>query len=139
MASGKPAECAAAIGACLVRFDEAAPILRADLARAADGLCTTEEEAQRVFTGLHILAGGRDTTTFPILLRLLRRPIEELDWLLGDAATETLSRIAASVYDGDSAALFGAIADPEIDEFLRDSLMGAAAFLTWDGRIERSE
>src|SRR3546814_7278018 len=24
----------------------------------------------------------------------------------------------------------------EIDEFIRDSLMGAAAFLTWDGRIE---
>src|SRR3546814_18833585 len=129
MASGKPAECAAAIGACLVRFDEAAPILRADLARAADGLCTTEEEAQRVFTGLHILAGGRDTTTFPLLLRLLRRPIEVLDCLPGYAAPETLSRIAGTVTDANSDAPLAAIDDPEIDTFTMTSLMGEPTLL----------
>lgn len=73
------------------------------------------------------------------MLRLLRRPGHEVDDLLGDAITETLPRIFAGMFDGNAQALFSTIADRNVDEFTRDVLLSAAAFLTWDGRIERDQ
>ncbi len=71
------------------------------------------------------------------MLRLLRRPERELDGLLGDMVTESMARIVAGVFDGDADALFSLISDRSVDEFVRDTVLGAAAFLTWEGRIER--
>ena len=93
-----------ALGLCLLRMGEAAPIFRAELERAADGLCASEGEADRLFLGLHVLGGGRDTLSFQPLLRLLRRPEEELDRLLGDAVTMTLPRLVAGTFDSDAEA-----------------------------------
>jgi hypothetical protein len=73
------------------------------------------------------------------LLRLLRIPDDDLDYLLGDTITETLPLIAAGTFDGDSAALMAAIADRAIDPFARASLLRAFAFLTWDGKIGEEE
>nr|WP_280177772.1 DUF1186 domain-containing protein [Mesorhizobium sp. NFR06] len=53
--------------------------------------------------------------------------------------TETLPRIFAGMFDGNAQALFGTIADRNVDEFTRDVLLSAAAFLTWDGRIQRDQ
>ncbi|WP_292669949.1 DUF1186 domain-containing protein [Mesorhizobium sp.] len=41
------------------------------------------------------------------------------------------------MFDSDVNSLFSIIADSSRDEFLRDALLGAATFLTWEGRIER--
>jgi hypothetical protein len=125
------------IVACLLRFDEAGPLLLTVLERAAAGEKLTEDEKTLCFRGLYILAGHREPKAFEPLLRLLRRPEEEIDQLLGEAATESLSRIVAGVFDGDVDALFGAVADNSIDEFVRHSLLHAAAFLTFDGKIPR--
>jgi len=86
---------------------------------------------------VHVLGQARDTRLFGPLLSLLRRPPEEIDVLLGDAVTGTLPRLAASVFDGDSEALLGVIADPAVDEFVRWNLFGALTFLTFEGRIDR--
>jgi uncharacterized protein len=128
---------AAAIAACLSRFDEAAPALLALLQRAATGGNLTEDDATLLFRGLHILGGHREPRAFEPLLRLLRRPYEEVDFLLADAITASLSKIAAGVFDGDADALFEAISHKESDEFVRRSLFGTATFLTFDGKIER--
>ena len=125
-----------AIGMCTLRFEEAAPALRAALARAGDGEKLSDQDAGLLFYGVHILGGARDTVSFQPLLRLLRRPIEELDDLLGDAITESLPKIVAGVFDGDESALFAAVLEPDIDEFVRVALLSAATFLTWDGRID---
>jgi hypothetical protein len=125
---------AVAIGACLLRFDEAGPKLRAVLERAADGRLGDGEE-ELLFRAIHLLGGGRDPQSCRPLLRLLRRPPDELKDLLGDAGTATLPRIVAGVFDGDANALFEAIADRSIDEYIRWSLLSAAAFLAWEGRI----
>lgn len=125
-----------AIGMCVLLLEEA-PALRAVLSKAADGEILSEDEGILAFRGLHILGGARDTGAWPILSRLLRRPNDEIDDLLGDTVTETLPRIAAGMFNGDVDDLFSLIADRSIDEYLRSSLLGAAAFLTWDGRIER--
>jgi hypothetical protein len=126
-----------AIAVCTVRIEESGPALRAILARAADGEAMSDDEATLVFRGLYILGGTRDSQACRPLLRLLRRPAGEIDRLLGDAVTEDLARIVAGVFDGDVDALLDAIADRSIDEFVRDALMGAATFLTWEGRIDR--
>lgn len=128
---------AVALVNCTARIEESGPILRALLARAADGAPLSDEEARLAFRGLHILGGAQDQQAFQPLLRLLRRPAWEVDGLLGDVVTESLAQIVAGVFDGDAEALFAAIADRSIDEYARDSLWGAATFLTREGRIDR--
>jgi hypothetical protein len=127
----------AAIAICAIRIDEAAPLLRAALARILLGGVPSESDSLLVFRGLHILGAARDTKTFKPLLRLLRRSSDEIDQLLGDAITEGLSNIVTGVFDGDADALFEALADQRIDEYVRNSLFGAATFLAWEGRIDR--
>jgi hypothetical protein len=124
-----------AIGICLLRIEEAAPALRAVLARAADGEALSDDESTLLFRGLYILGGARDTESCQALLRLLRRP--EVDDLLGDAISEGMSRIVVGVFDGDIDALFGAIVDRSGDRFVREELLDAATFLTWKGVIGR--
>ena len=132
---GYPGE---AVEACLRQPQQSIPLLRALLQRAARGLALSEAEAAQLFLGLHILAQLRDEPSCPALLRLLRRPSDEVQDLLGDALTETLSKVVASLYDGDADALFDTIADASVDEFVRDALWRAAAYLTFRGRIARS-
>jgi len=125
----------AAVAMCTFRFPESAPALRAVLARAADGEKLTRDEETLLFRGLYILGGRRDHHSFAPLLKFLHRPLREVDRLLGDALTESLSRIVTGVFDGNAGALLGSIADRGLDGFLRDALMGAATFLAWEGRI----
>ena len=125
-----------AIAMCAARFEEAGPALRAILDRAADGEILSEDEKTLAFRGLYILGGARDTQAWPILVRLLRRPADAIDELLGDAITESLARITAGMFDGDTDALFGLIAERSVDGYIRSALLGTATFLTWEGRIE---
>ncbi|MEH2528322.1 MULTISPECIES: hypothetical protein [unclassified Bradyrhizobium] len=60
------------------------------------------------------------------LLRLLRRPFDEVDALLGDTVSESLAQIVTGVFDDDDDALFALIIDRSIDGFIRDALFGAA-------------
>jgi hypothetical protein len=128
---------ALALAVCTLRIDESGPALRAVLERAADGEALDEAESRLLFCGLHVLGGARETRSCAALLRFLRRPVDELDPHLGDSITETLARIVADVFDDDSETLFATIAEASVDGFVRDALFGAAAFLTWDGRIAR--
>ena len=119
-----------AVGMCTLRIEEAAPKLRAVLARAAEGKELSDDESLLLFRGLHILGGARDREACQPLLRLLRRPYDEVDTLLGDAVTESLAKIATGVFDDDIDALFALIIDGSIDGFIREALFGAATFLT---------
>jgi hypothetical protein len=126
-----------AVGMCTIRIEESAPHLRAVLAQAADGEVLSEEAVTLLFRGLHILGAARDTEACQPLLRLLRRPFDEVDYLLGDAITENLGKIVVGAFDGDVDALYALIVDRTIDEFIREALLGAVTFLAWEGRIDR--
>ena len=126
-----------ALAMCTIRIEESAPALRAAVARAADGHILTGDEEMLVFRGLHVLGAARDSASCKLLLRLLSLPNDEIEYLLGDAITETLGKIAVGLFDGDADALFEAITDRDRDEFVREALLGAATFLAWEGRIER--
>ena len=126
-----------AIGMCTLRIEEAALKLRAVLLRAADGKELSDDESLLLLRGLHILGGARDREACQPLLRLLRRPFDEVDALLGDAVTESLAKIVTGVFDDDVDALFALIIDSSIDGFIREALFGAATFLASEHRIER--
>ncbi|MEH2542910.1 MULTISPECIES: DUF1186 domain-containing protein [unclassified Bradyrhizobium] len=126
-----------AIAVCTARIEEAAPKLRAVLESAADGEALSDDESLLLFRGLHILGGARNREACQPLLRLLRRPYEDVDFLLGDTVTESLAKIVAGVFDGDTDGLLALIADSSIDGFIREALFGAATFLAWERRIDR--
>lgn len=126
-----------AIAMCAARFEESAPFFRAILARAADGEVLSEGENTLAFRGLYILGAARDTVAWPTLLRLLHRPRDELDQVLGDSITQSLARIATGMFDGDAETFLAVIADRSIEQYVRSSLFGAATYLTWEGRIDR--
>ncbi|KWV46270.1 hypothetical protein AS156_21450 [Bradyrhizobium macuxiense] len=124
-----------AIGMCMLRMEEAAPALRAILARGANGETLSDDEAKLLFRGVYMLGGARDKEACRDLLRLLRRPEAELDDLLGDGLTQTMARIVAGMFDGDVEALLSLITDRSVEQFARDQIFGAATFLTWNGDI----
>jgi uncharacterized protein len=126
-----------AVGMCTLRIEEAAPKLRAVLLRAADGEVLSDDESLLLFRGLHILGGARDRQACQPLLRLLSRPFDEVNALLGDTVTESLANIVTGVFDDDIDALFALIVDSSVDGFIREALFGAATFLTWERRIPR--
>ncbi len=126
-----------AVGMCTLRIEEAAPTLHGVLLRAAEGEELSDDESLLLFRGLHILGGARDREACQPLLRLLRRPFDEVNALLGDIVIESLANIVTGVFDDDSDALFALIADRSIDGFIREELFGAATFLAWEGRIQR--
>jgi hypothetical protein len=82
-----------AVGMCTLRIDEAAPKLRAVLLRAADGEVLSNDESLLLFRGLHILGGARDRQACQPLLRLLSRPFDKVNALLGDTVVESLANI----------------------------------------------
>lgn len=127
----------AAIVRCTALYPSSGPLLRAALERAADGTLADEDDERLFFRALFIIGARRDPLAFEPLLRFLRRPNDEIDWLLGDAVTGNLPAIAIGTYDGNLDGLFDAILDLRLGEFVRNALLGAATFLTWEGRIER--
>jgi hypothetical protein len=124
--------------ASMERLDALAPPVLALLERVATGDMLSDEEANLLFRGLHLLGTARDQRAFQPLLRFLRSDRTTVDDVLGEAQTESMPRIVAGVFDGDAETLFAAIIDRKIEEFIRHSLFMAAAFLCWAGRIERA-
>jgi hypothetical protein len=97
----------------------------------------SDDESLLLFRGLHILGAARDRESCQPLFRLVRRPFDEVDHLLGDTVTESLAKIVTGVFDEDIDTLFALIIDGSIDGFIREALFGAATFLTWERRIDR--
>lgn len=127
-----------AVAACLARPQEAAPLLRRLLLRATDNGIPGDSRAEQLFRALHILGGMRDAQSFLPLLRFLQGPRDDLDRFLGDASTETLSKIVAGVFDGNAEALFGAACNREVEGSIRGALVHAATFVAWQGHIDRT-
>jgi hypothetical protein len=97
----------------------------------------SDDESLLLFRGLHTLGAARDGECCQPLLRLLRRPFQEIKVLLGNTVTESMTSIVTGVFDGDVDTLFDLMIDRSIDRFIRAALFGAATFLTWERRTER--
>jgi hypothetical protein len=129
----------AEIAAAIEHLAEVTPDLLAAVERAAEGRPEDEAERNLAFFALHILGVAREPGLHGPLMRLLHRPEEEIDELLGDTLTETLDAIIAGAFDGHAEDLFNLARDPERNEFLRSSVMRAITILTWNGRIDAAK
>jgi uncharacterized protein len=108
------------------------------LDKAATGAELLESEKNLLFWGIHALGAARRTELYRPLMRLLRLcKGDDLDQLLGDAKTETLSSIVISIFDGNPLPLLDACADRGVNEYARWNLICAVARLTFDGAVPR--
>ena len=88
-----------------------------------------EDDVMALIPIFHLLGEWQEPRAYRPLLHMLRQPTETLDYLLGDAVTETSFRVVAGTFDGDLQPLFEAIEDPKADDFARSSLMNALVLI----------
>src|ERR1039458_986487 len=82
---------------------------------------------------LYLLAHFREKRAYAPIVKMFSAPGETPFDLFGDTVTERLSRIFASVYDGNPAPLRGLVESDEVNEYVRNAALDA--FLV----LERSE
>ncbi|HMA72376.1 MAG TPA: DUF1186 domain-containing protein [Xanthobacteraceae bacterium] len=92
-----------------------------------------------LFFIFHLLGEWREKSAYRPLARLLRRPPDDLDEILGGAITETPHRVMAAVFDGDPEPLYEVILDPEADEYIRSCMLETIAMATLNGEMPRAE
>ena len=73
-----------AMQACVARIGEALPALLDVLNRAGAHGLRQERDRVLLFRAVHILAAARATAACQPILRVLRRPVEEVDAMLGE-------------------------------------------------------
>ncbi|KEQ16872.1 DUF1186 domain-containing protein [Endozoicomonas numazuensis] len=84
---------------------------------------------------LFLLAQFRDVRAYQPLIKLLNKLDSETDWILGE---EGLSRILASVCDGDVTPLQALAENPEIAEYIRSEAFYALLTLVCRGQWDKS-
>lgn len=83
-----------------------------------------EGEITALIPIFHMLGEFQESRAYRPLLMLLRQPSKTLDYLLGDAVTETSFRVLAATCDGDLQPLFEFVEDTA-DVFARSSMIDA--------------
>jgi len=126
-----------ALHAATARRAEVAPLLVAEIERAARAPAGELESFDSAFFGWFLLAEWREASGYRPVLRLLRRPHDDLYELFGDAITEAAQRVFISLFDGDPEPLFDLALDAKADPFARDAAFDALATLVVDGRLSR--
>jgi len=129
----------AAIREALADWDALAPAFLARLEAYIADPVENEGEAAGLLVAIHLFGQMRDTRAYRPLIALVSMPDDEAEHVLGDAVTETLHRVAASVFDGDPAPMQAAILEPQVGEYAAHALLDAHTFLTAEGRIPLGE
>jgi len=95
-----------------------------------------EDYMAHVFA-LFLLAQFREKRAYAPIIKIFSAPGETTYDLAGDIVTGDLSRILASVYDGDPAPLHGLIENEKADEFVRSAAIEALLMLERSGQMSR--
>ncbi len=85
---------------------------------------------------VHLLAQFRESRAYPLVMRLVSLEPERVERILGEATTETLPKVAISLFDGDPGPIQSVIENEAADEFIRLGLFEAMAFLVKEGRAD---
>ena len=105
--------------------------------RFADG--GVKEDGEGLLLMFHLLGEWGEKSAYPPILRLLRRPSEELDIALGDAVTRTSHRVVAATFDGDPAPLYDLILDPAAGEYVRSRMCEVLPMVAVRGLLPRAD
>jgi hypothetical protein len=92
-----------------------------------------------LFIAFHLLGQWREKSAYRPLAAFLRRPMDDIDPILGDAKKETSHRVMAAVFDGDPGPLYEIILDPQADESIRERMFAALVIVTLHGGLPREE
>jgi uncharacterized protein len=129
-----------AVRAAGQRKDEVIPLLTAALERAiAEPLDRLYGEEGLIFLAVHLLGSWRITPAYRLVAQFLSSDQETVEWVLGDAVTNTIQRIMFNLFDGDAAPLRAIIENDGLDHYVRRRMLDAMGMLTSAGRIDRAE
>jgi hypothetical protein len=110
------------------KWSEARAPLLGYLEAYASGADRSEENAEKIFFSLHLLAEKRETAAFAPLLAVATEG-EPLYEMIGDATTETLPNLLISLYDGDVEKLKKLVEAPGADEWARVAALECYSYL----------
>lgn len=88
---------------------------------------------------LYALALFRETRAYPLLVRIFSRPGEFPFELAGDAVTQDLSRMLASVSGGDVSGMIALIENEQANEWVRSVAIDGMVGLVTSGQCTRTE
>jgi hypothetical protein len=134
--SGVPCE---AILAARGRKEEMTPLLLAIIEDFNVCRGRTRWGDDALFLALHLLGEWKETKAYHPILRMLHLPDIILDRVFGDALTETVYRVLASVYDGNPKPLYDVVLNEKIDAFMRWNMFSTMIVLVLDGRLDKQE
>ena len=119
----------AALRAAAEQADAVVPQVADLMARAADPDRGVDPEDERIiFFGVFVLGETGDTRGYRSLLKFLASDPEKVEWLLGDALTETVALVLTRIAD-DPEPLLELFCNAEANEYAR-----GAALQTWARR-----
>src|SRR5262245_16595154 len=118
----------AALEAPTAFVDRAIPLLERIAARESD-----DEKSRSLAVLVHVLGEIGDERAFLPLMRVLALSSDELEPLLGDVVTITVSSVLISLMGDRASVLEEALADTGIDDFVRDAIFNAWTQLALTG------
>jgi hypothetical protein len=124
-----------ALKAALAQREEATPFFLESLQEFVNGEDQSQDKGSPLLLVIHLLAEFQETGTFPHLIKLLRMDRDVLEYVLGDATTETLPGVLISTYDGNLDLLKEMILDARVDQYVRWAGLNAMAYLARTGKI----
>jgi uncharacterized protein len=122
----------------LVNWQIAGPKFVSMLEDYVNGTDRSKQTADVLFFALHLFAEKRETAAFPALCRLMQDS-DGIEAILSDGITISLTRIAISTFDGQTALLKQVIEAADTDEFVRDAALGAMSYLAHTGHISHTD
>ena len=118
---------------------EAIPYLRGAIEKAIAEGENLDEDFQLHFYAMFLLAQFQDREFFPRMMELASLPEDTLDFLMGDAMTESLPHILYNMYNGNIRLLKDAICSPKVSDYVRSGLLRVMGQLYLDQKLEKQE
>lgn len=122
--------------------DAIAPMLLAELRDFAEQPEKIREQGEqyiRHVVSIYLLAWFRHRDAYPLLIRLISRPGDEIVELTGEVLTESLGRILASVYDGELEPIQGVIENAALSPWIRSAALDSLMVLWKEDVLQRDD
>ncbi len=88
---------------------------------------------------IFLLAYFRETRAYPLVVKLISRPGDEVVELTGEVFTEALGRILASLYDGDLKPVQAVIENEQLNPWIRSAALDTLMVLWKEDVLEREQ
>ncbi|WP_404451934.1 DUF1186 domain-containing protein [Virgibacillus necropolis] len=123
------------------RKDEAIPELLdivQDVSKNYQKYISNEDYFGHIYA-YYLLSQFRVKELYPVLIRMLKLPEEDIDYLLGSVLTEGTSRMLASVFDGDIQPIKEIIENENLYEYARGQAIRALTVLVFNDKLRRED